>query len=80
MDIDLASDMDGIDAAARVQRACGASIVFVTAYAEGADRARMEAIRPLAILGKPYDPDELARAVGICAVRRRALAGAGSAD
>jgi CheY-like chemotaxis protein len=83
MDIDLAGDMDGIEAAARIQRACGARIVFVTAYAEGADRARMEAIRPVAILGKPYDPDELARAVHVCAARRwarrQALAGAGGA-
>jgi CheY-like chemotaxis protein len=85
LDVHLAGDMDGIDAAARIQReCCEAGIVFITAYAEGADRTRMEALHPLAILSKPYAPEALADAVRICAARRwarrHASAAAGIAD
>lgn len=59
MDVHLVGAMDGIEAAARIQAECGARIVFVTAFAEGPDRPRMAALRPIAILGKPYDSDEL---------------------
>ena len=84
MDVHLAGAMDGIEAAARIQRACSARIVFITAFSEGADRARMDALRPAAVLGKPYDPDALAEIVGACEAwlwaRRRELAITGVAD
>jgi two-component system, response regulator PdtaR len=63
MDVHLAGVIDGVEAAARIQQETGTRIVFVTGHADGPDRKRMEALRPLAILGKPYDPEELARAV-----------------
>lgn len=65
MDVHLAGVIDGIEAAARIQRASGTRIVFITGHADGPDRKRMEALQPLAILGKPYDPEDLARTVGL---------------
>lgn len=59
MDVHLAGAMDGIEAAALIQAECGAHIVFITAFADGPDRSRMAALRPIAILGKPYDLDDL---------------------
>src|SRR5262245_57963319 len=66
MDIHLAGKMDGVEAAALLKAECAPRIIFVTAYADGPDRARMEAIRPAAILGKPYHPSELKLAVQVC--------------
>jgi len=70
MDVHLAGRMDGIDAAARIKAQCAARIVFITAYADGPDRARMEALRPAAILGKPYHPSELNLAIHVCGRHR----------
>ena len=63
MDIHLAGRLNGIEAAACIQAICAARIVFITAHAEGPDRALMEALSPMAILGKPYDPEGLAALV-----------------
>lgn len=84
MDVNLAGAMDGIEAASRIQHAGSARIVFITAFAEGPDRSRMDALRPAAVLGKPYDPDALAEVVQSCAARlwarRHEMATGGSAD
>ena len=84
MDVRLAGAIDGIEAAARIQRASSARIVFITAFSEGADRARMDALGPAGVIGKPYDPDALAKVMGACTVwlqaQRRGPATAGSAD
>jgi len=63
MDVHLGGRMDGIEAAARIAEHAGPRIVFLTAYADGPERKRMEALHPAAILGKPYEPDDLARLV-----------------
>lgn len=70
MDVQLAGRMDGIEAAARIKAECAPRIIFVTAYADGPDRARMEAVRPAAILAKPYHPNELNLAVHVCGRQR----------
>ena len=61
-----------------------ARIVFITAFSESPERARMDALRPTAVLGKPYNPDALAEIVGACSAwlwaRRRELAITGIAD
>jgi len=84
MDVHLAGRMDGIETAALIKAECAPRIIFVTAYADGPDRARMEAIRPAAILGKPYHPNELNLAIHVCGrqrIRRHApLATAGVGD
>lgn len=83
MDVHLGGRIDGIEAARRIQAECAPRIVFLTAYAEGPDRARMEAFRPVAILGKPYHPSELNLAVNVSArgrLRRPARAAAAAGD
>jgi CheY-like chemotaxis protein len=70
MDVHLAGAMGGVEAAARIQQGCAASIIFVTAYADGAERAHMEALRPAGILCKPYDPEALAQLLRVDAARR----------
>jgi len=70
MDVQLAGRMDGVEAAALIKAECAPRIIFVTAYADGPDRPRMEAIRPAAILGKPYHPNELNLAVNVCGRQR----------
>jgi DNA-binding NarL/FixJ family response regulator len=82
MDVHLAGRMDGIQAAALIKAVCAPRIIFVTAYADGADRARMEALRPAAILGKPYHPSELNLAIHVSArqrLRRQPYAAAAAA-
>jgi CheY-like chemotaxis protein len=70
MDVHLAGRMDGIAAATLITAECAPRLVFVTAYAEGPDRGRMEALKPVAILGKPYHPSELNLAINVSARRR----------
>ena len=70
MDVQLAGRMDGVEAAALIKAECAPRIIFVTAYADGPDRPRMEAIRPAAILGKPYHPNELNLAVNVSGRQR----------
>ena len=82
MDVNLTGAMDGIDAAARIREARAPRLIFVTAYTDGPDRRRMEALGPVAILTKPYHPSELNLAVNVAARRRlrgpsRAFAAAG---
>lgn len=66
MDVHLAGSIDGVEAAALIKAECAPRLIFVTAYADGPDRARMEALRPTAILSKPYHPNELNLAVNVC--------------
>lgn len=59
MDIMLDGDMDGVEAARRIQAKQGASVAFATAYTDDATRRRAMDIRPIAFLAKPVDPREL---------------------
>ena len=70
MDVHLAGRIDGIEAAALIKAEGAPRIIFITAYADSPDRARMEAIRPAAILGKPYHPSELSLVVHVCGRQR----------
>ncbi len=70
MDVHLVGRMDGIEAAATIKAERAPRLIFVTAYAEGPDRKRMEALGPVAILAKPYHPNELNLAVNVAARRR----------
>ncbi len=70
MDVHLVGRVDGIEAAAAIQAQCSPRIIFVTAYADGPDRPRMDALRPAAILSKPYHPSELSLAVHLCGRER----------
>src|SRR5262245_4006927 len=70
VDVHLVGGMDGIEAAIRINAECAPRLIFVTAYADGPDRPRMEALRPTAILSKPYHPNELNLAVNACGRQR----------
>ena len=54
MDIRLAGDRDGIDAALEIFRSLGIRCIFATAYADPVTRARAEPAAPLGWLPKPY--------------------------
>jgi CheY-like chemotaxis protein len=74
MDIRLAGQRDGIDAAAEIFERYGIPSVFATAQADAGTRARGEnAASPLGWLLKPFAPDEVVAVVGaaIAATRRR---------
>lgn len=55
MDIRLAGDRDGIDAALEIFRSLGIRCIFATAHADPVTRARAEPASPLGWLPKPYD-------------------------
>ena len=59
MDIMLAGQMDGIEAARAIRCASGAPVVFCSAYT-GEIRSRAESLDPLGFLEKPMDYDRLA--------------------
>jgi DNA-binding NarL/FixJ family response regulator len=83
MDVALVGGMDGIEAAALIKAESAPRIIFVTAHADGPDRPRLEALKPAAILGKPYHPSELNLAVNLSSrqrVRRAANLAAAAGD
>ncbi len=69
MDVRLAGERDGIDAAIDLFRQHGIRCIFATAYADREVRRRAQAADPLGWLQKPYRMDALVASV------RDALAG-----
>lgn len=63
MDIRLAGDGDGVDAALELFRENGIRCVFATAHHDQKTQSRAQPARPLGWLAKPYQPDALIRAV-----------------
>jgi len=63
MDIHLGSAMDGITAAATIAAETGAKIVFLSAFDADANRTRAQAVGPAGYLSKPFETDDLQRAV-----------------
>ena len=63
MDIRLAGERDGIDAAIEIRRRLGIGSLFASAHADPAMRARAEAADPLGWVVKPYRVSTLAEAV-----------------
>jgi two-component system, response regulator PdtaR len=59
MDIRLAGQRDGVDAALEMLKACGIRCVFATAHHDAETRARAEKAAPLGWLSKPYQLDSL---------------------
>lgn len=64
MDIRLAGERDGIDAALEIFRTLGIRSLFASAHVDAQVRARAEAARPLGWVGKPYRVETLLAAVG----------------
>lgn len=63
MDIRLAGERDGIDAAIELLQRYGIRSIFVSGHFDGATRRRAEAARPYAMIDKPIDPDALIAAI-----------------
>ncbi len=59
MDIGLAGDLSGIDAAAEIRRLHGIPVVFLTAYAEDSTLERAKLTGPFGYVLKPYAEREL---------------------
>lgn len=72
MDIELASDMDGIEAAQRIQDEHDVPIVFLTAHAEPETVGRAKQFGPYGYISKPVDAIELRTAIEV-ATRKREL-------
>lgn len=63
MDIRLASDRDGVDAALEIYRTLGIRSIFASAHGDAQIRARAEPARPLGWVAKPYRVETLLKAV-----------------
>src|SRR5512143_94216 len=59
MDIRLADDTDGIDAAAEIGERFGTPVVYMTAHSDAATVRRAESTRPLGFITKPYSREQL---------------------
>jgi len=60
MDIRLAGQMDGIEAAHQIQQIRKTPIIFMTGYQDEETRLRAQELSPLAYLVKPVDGIQLA--------------------
>jgi CheY-like chemotaxis protein len=63
MDINLAGDMDGIEAVKRIKRSFEVPVIFITGYSDEAIRAQAAELDPVAFLVKPVDLRELRRVI-----------------
>lgn len=63
MDINLAGEIDGIEAASRIGKEYDVPIAFVTGYADSDIRRRAEALSPVAYLLKPASPADLVNVI-----------------
>jgi CheY-like chemotaxis protein len=70
LDVKLPGAMDGVHIAEWLRAQAGPPFLFVTGSGDPAFRARCEAVRPLAILQKPIDPDMLLRVLAKLPARR----------
>lgn len=63
MDIRLASDRDGVDAALEIFRTFGIRSIFASAHGDAQTRSRAAAAQPLGWVAKPYRVETLLKAV-----------------
>jgi DNA-binding NarL/FixJ family response regulator len=63
MDIRLAGDRDGVDAALEIFRTLGIRSIFASAHGDSQTRARAAAAQPLGWVTKPYRVETLLKAV-----------------
>lgn len=63
MDIRLASERDGVDAALEIYRTLGIRSLFASAHGDAQVRARAEAAKPLGWVAKPYRVETLLRSI-----------------
>lgn len=70
MDIELAGDLDGIEAAQRIQDEHDVPVVFLTAHAEPETVGRAKQFGPYGYISKPVDAIELRTAIEVATQRR----------
>jgi DNA-binding NarL/FixJ family response regulator len=63
MDIRLAGDRDGVDAALEIYRTLGIRSIFASAHGDAQIRARAAPAQPLGWVAKPYRVETLLRAI-----------------
>lgn len=66
MDIRLAGEMDGIDAAAAIQSESDIPIIFVTGYDDKATKERAAKLHPRGFLDKPLEIGKLKSTIEAC--------------
>ena len=71
MDISLQGDMDGIEAAKRINQTLDVPVVYLTAYADDETVARARQTGPFGYLVKPYDDSELHAAIEVALSKYR---------
>lgn len=71
MDVNLNSDIDGIQLAAEIKKITDVPIVFITSYADSATIERAKAISPAGYLVKPFTAQDIYAAIEIAMVQGR---------
>lgn len=71
MDIRLKGNMDGIDAAGRIQAQYNLPVVYLTAYTDSATLARAKVMEPFGYVVKPFETRSLVAAIEIALHRHR---------
>lgn len=71
MDIHLAGEMDGIDAAAKVHVLCDIPVIYLTAYADKILLDRAKVTEPYGYVVKPYDERELHSVIEMALYKHR---------
>lgn len=71
MDIELAGDMDGVEAAEIISQKYPSATLFMTAHTDEEVFERALKAKPYAFIGKPFDPPEFERSVRIALYQRR---------
>jgi two-component system, sensor histidine kinase len=72
MDIQLEGDLDGIDAATRINEDLAIPVVYLTAYSDERTLERAKAARPFGYLLKPFEERELYTTVEIAIYKHQA--------
>jgi two-component system, response regulator PdtaR len=65
VDIKLKGGVDGVELARRLHERFGTEIVFLSGSKDPETRARAMAARPRGFVGKPFQPADLLRALGL---------------
>jgi len=71
MDIHLAGEMDGIDAAEHIRQQHRLPVVFLTAHSDETTFQRAQLTEPYGYVSKPFEERELEIALGIALYRHR---------
>jgi AmiR/NasT family two-component response regulator len=71
MDVELAGEMDGIDAAYAIREGTGSPIVFLTSHTDPAVLDRARTVEPHGYLLKPLDPRSLRPAIEMALHKHR---------